>query len=355
MSRNTTFGVLAAIIAIALVELESWAFVSLAMRFSALRFYPSDVFSRMTDDQLARAASQGPLGWPANDSPRAAPSGHRPVCGSAFGDSMTYGAEVEDDEAWVHLVSLGLGCTVANYAVPAYGIDQTVLRYERIATEGKFVILGLFLEMIRRSVAASWTFYAPAQPMEIHQIKPYFNLDGEGFRLHPIPQPLTRQTIAAHHAGDYYMRDVGTAATFPYTLSAGRAIYLRLFRTDDYRRHTEKFLDPAHPSGSGVLARRLIDRFARTAHSRGARLVIVLFPSMNQLLVDNAQENRFADDLSRGKETCLIDLKPMLREHARLLGGKIPTAPKGHYTALGNRWIADAVAAGLETCGIAPA
>jgi hypothetical protein len=354
MSRNTKFGVLTAIIAIALVELGSWAFVSLAMWSRSLRFYPTDVFSRMTDDQLARAAGQGSLGWPSNDGPRASSTRLHPVCGSAFGDSMTYGAEVDDDKAWVHLLSLRLGCTVANHAVPAYGIDQTVLQYERIATQGNFVILGWFLEMIRRSVAASWTFYAPLQPMAIYQVKPYFSLNGDGLRLHLIPEPLTRQTIAAHHAGDYYMRDVGTAAKFPYTLTAGRGIYLRLFRTDDYRRHTEKYLDPAHPSGSGVLARRLVDRFAQTARQRRARLVIVLFPNMNQLLVDNAWENQFADDVSRGGETCLIDLKPTLREHARSLGGKIPMAPRGHYTVLANRWIADAVAANLATCRIAP-
>jgi len=67
---------------------------------------------------------------------------------------MTYGAEVEDEEAWVHLLSVRLGCTVANYAVPAYGLDQAVLRYEHSATEGKFVIVGVFLEMIRRTVAS---------------------------------------------------------------------------------------------------------------------------------------------------------------------------------------------------------
>jgi hypothetical protein len=209
------FAIFAAILVIAVVELESWAFVALAMRTDALRFYPPDVFSHMTAEQSALTASGGALGWPAGDSPRPSPSASQSVCGSAFGDSMTYGSEVEDDEAWIHLVSGRLGCTVANYAVPAYGLDQSVLRYEHVATDGDFVILGVFLEMIRRSVAASWTFYAPTQRTLLDQIKPYFSLDGEDLRLHPIPEPLTPQTIAAHHAGDYYMRDASVAATFP--------------------------------------------------------------------------------------------------------------------------------------------
>jgi hypothetical protein len=352
MSRNCKFGVVMAILVIAVVELQAWAFVRLAIWSGSLRFYPSEIFLRTSDEQLARAAGRGPLGWPANDSPRAAPSEQNSVCGSAFGDSMTYGTEVEDEEAWVHLLSRRLGCSVSNYAVPAYGLDQAVLRYERSATQGKFVILGLFLEMIRRSVAASWTFYAPVEPLAVYQIKPYFSLDGESLRLHPIPEP-TREAIAAHHLDDYYMRDVANVATFPYALTAVRGIYRRLVKIDDYRRHTEKYLDPAHPSGSGILARRLVDRFARTAVQRNARLAVVLVPSTGRLLVDDVWTDRFARDLTGRGETCVIDLKPILRQHARSLAGKIPTAPKGHYTALANRWIADGVEAGLGACGIA--
>ncbi|MFL4971778.1 MAG: hypothetical protein ACJ8FM_14415 [Xanthobacteraceae bacterium] len=354
MSRNFKFAALMAILVIAVVELQAWVFVRLAMWSGSLRFYPSDIFVRTTDEQLARAAGRGLLGWPSNEGPRAGPSEQKPVCGSAFGDSMTYGAEVEDDEAWVHLLSVRLGCTVANYAVPAYGLDQAVLRYEHSATEGKFVIVGVFLEMIRRSVAASWTFYAPVQPMAVYQIKPYFSLDGESLRLHAIPEPATRQAIAAHHVGDYYMRDVATVAKFPYALTAARGIYLRLVKTDDYRRHTEKYLDPAHPSGSGILARRLLDRFAHTAQRRNARLAVVLVPSIGRLLVDDVWTDQFARDLTGRAETCVIDLKPILRDYARSLAGKIPTAPKGHYTAQANRWMADGVAAGLGGCGITP-
>jgi hypothetical protein len=353
MSRNVRFGVLMAILVIAVVELQAWAFVRLAMWSAALRFYPPDIFLRMSDEQLARTAGRGPLGWPTDDSPRAAPSEHAPVCGAAFGDSMTYGSEVEDAEAWIHLLSRRLGCTVANHAVPAHGLDQALLRYETSAAQGKFVILGVFLEMVRRSVAASWTFYAPIEPMTVYQVKPYFTLEGEGLRLHPIAEPATRAAIAAHHIGDYYMRDVATVARFPYTLTAARGIYRRLAKTDDYRRNTEKYLDPAHPSGSGVLARRLIDRFAHAARQRNARVAVVLIPSTSRLLADDVWTDQFARDLTGRGATCVIDLKPVLREHARTLGGRIPTAPQGHYTAEANGWIADGVAAGLGACGLA--
>jgi len=353
MSRNWAFGVITAILVIAAIELQAWVFVRLAVWSGALRFYSSDIFVKTTDEQLARAAGRGPLGWPGTDGVRTAPPMSNPACGSAFGDSMTYGSEVEDDEAWVHQLSLRLGCTVANHAVPAYGLDQAVLRYELGATEGKFVILGLFLEMIRRSVAASWTFYAPVEPMIVYQVKPYFALDGESVRLHPIPDPPTRQSIAAHHLGDYYMREIATVARFPYTLTAARGIYRRLVKTDDYRRHTEKYFDAAHPSGSGILARRLIDRFAQAARWRSARFAVVLVPNRGRLS-DDVWSDQFARDLTGRGDTCVIDLKPLLRQHAGSVAGTLPTNPQGHYTALANRWIAGGVADGLGACGITP-
>jgi hypothetical protein len=122
-------------------------------------------------------------------------------------------------------------------------------------------------------------------------------------------------------------------------------------RTGDYRR-AEKFLDPAHPSGSGVLIRRLIDRFAEIARQRNVRLVVVLVPTAKHLMTDTAWEVAFANELRRRGDSCVIDVKPSLREHARPLGGRAPTMPRGHYTATGNRWIAEAVAAGLDNCNL---
>jgi hypothetical protein len=354
MSRNFKFGLVVAVFMLAAVELLSWALLNLAMWLNSLRLYSADVFLRMSDDDIVRAVGKRPLGWPSSEGPRAAPPADRRVCGSAFGDSMTYGAEVADNEAWIHLLSLRFDCTIANYGESGYGLDQTVLHYERVATEGEFVILGFFLEMIRRSVAASWTFYTPSHPMKVYQVKPYFTLDEAGLRLHPMPDPLTRDTIAAHHAADYYLRRVSTAMEFPYTTTAARALHVRFARTDDYRRDTEKYLDPAHPSGSGVLLRRLIDRFAETARRRNERLAVVLIPGPRRLMTDSSWEQDFTDDLRRRGDICVVDLKPPLREHARPLGGRVPTEPIGHYTAMGNRWIADAVAAGLINCGIAP-
>jgi hypothetical protein len=352
MTRNAKFGVLTLVVVVAVLELQCWLFGCLSMRLGALRFYPPDLFSQMTDEQLARYAPLSPLGWPAADKPRETPSEDRPICGSALGDSMTWGAEVEAEEGWVHQVSRKLGCNVANYAHSAYGLDQAVLRYERVRPTGNIVIIGMFAEMLRRSVAASWTFYASTEPG--HAIKPFFSLEGDGLRLHPIPTPLTREAIAAHHAHDYYKNRVWTELKFPLCVCSRTSDLYTVARTDDYRLLTDSFWGAAHPSGSGMLARRLVDRLAQATRESSGRLAVVLLPHVDRLSSDNSQYDRFADDLRRRDDVCVIDTRPTLRRQAAVLGVKALSAPNKHYNVFGNRLVAEAVVAGLHQCNIWP-
>jgi hypothetical protein len=165
---------------------------------------------------------------------------------------------------------------------------------------------------------------------------------------------LTRESVLTHHADDYFMQKVFTPATFPYTVTALREIYLWVTGFDYYWRDREEYLDPAHPSGSGVLARRLITRFAQTARRRKARLAIVLIPDARRVLIDTPFERQFIDDLRDSGEACVIDLKPALRRYVQELGGQMPHEPGGHYTPLGNRWIAEIVSSELVACGLVP-
>jgi hypothetical protein len=351
MTRELKFGVITLLIVIAMIELMSWGFATLATRFGILHFYRPDIFSHISDDQLAHGSTSNGLGWPSDDATRSAPEGRGPVCGSAFGDSFTFGSEVEDHEAWVHLLSRHTGCTVRNYGVSGYGLDQAVLRYERIAPEGNVLILGLFTEMPRRSVAASWTFYVSAEPPEYSKIKPYFTLSSD-LRLHPIPQPLTREKVAAHHANDYYMNQVWTPLRFPYAFQIVRALNGRVLRAAEYPLLTDSFWGEAHPSQSGVLTRRLVDRLVQAARGRSKHVAIVLMQHIDRLSADTPHYDKFTGELRGRGDLCVIDTKPILRTQVNLVGRQALRAPNGHYTALGNRMIAEAVAAGLDQCGV---
>src|SRR5690348_10974780 len=158
LKRRALFVGVGLLLAFAAVEAQSYAFARLSIaNGNSFLFYQPDIFD-ITKEQFATENTAGPLGWK-TDAARPQSTEHSPTCGSAFGDSMTYGAEVKDDEAWVHLLSELLGCNIRNFGVGGYGLDQAALRYEMTPPSGNFVILGLFIEMLRRDVAASWTFY----------------------------------------------------------------------------------------------------------------------------------------------------------------------------------------------------
>jgi hypothetical protein len=352
MRRSVVFGIITFLMVVGVIELMSWGFVVLATRIGALHFYPPDLFARLPDDQLTKGARSNGLGWPSNDNPRAVPVEAGPVCASAFGDSFTFALEVEDGETWAHLLSRRSGCTIRNYGVNGYGFDQAVLRYEHIAPKDDVVIFGLIVEGPRRSVAASWTFYGGGQPPVYSNIKPYFTVAGEDLRLHPIPAPLTREAIAAHHANDYYMRRGWTTPGFPNVLQVARATYRTAMRMLEYRRQTDTFWGAAHPSGSGILMRRLVDRVVRTSGGRNKHVAIVLMPIPDQFSQKTPHYERFAADLRRRGDVCVIDTAPTVRAQARQVGVAALSAPGKHLNALGNRVVAEAVAAELDRCGI---
>ena len=50
-------------------------------------------------------------------------------CVSAYGESVVFDYRVSDGLAWSNELSARLGCRVANFGVPSYGVDQALLRF----------------------------------------------------------------------------------------------------------------------------------------------------------------------------------------------------------------------------------
>ncbi len=103
----------------------------------------------------------------------------------ATGDSYTKGDEVADAESWPAQVQTLLGWRAINAGVGAYGLDQTVLRTERLVKELKpaVLVLGLIADDVRRAeMSRLWG-----------REKPYFELDGGRLVLRNVPVPRPRQ------------------------------------------------------------------------------------------------------------------------------------------------------------------
>ena len=82
----------------------------------------------------------GVLGWPSplttienldSSGARVSPAFPAPgsECVSLYGDSFTFGSEVNDEQAWGNVLARNLGCRVANFGVGGYGTDQAVMRF----------------------------------------------------------------------------------------------------------------------------------------------------------------------------------------------------------------------------------
>lgn len=79
---------------------------------------------------------------------------------SCYGDSFTFGRQVNDDETWEYYLSQLVQSNVKNFGVGNYGIDQALLRLKREFPKNRtnFVIMGVVPDTISRIVSV-WKHY----------------------------------------------------------------------------------------------------------------------------------------------------------------------------------------------------
>ena len=131
---------------------------------------------------------QSVSGWTANvdssglrSNGRFIPAPGRPIL--AIGDSFTFGDEVADEETWVAGLERRLNKRVLNAGVSAYGIDQAVLRAERLLDQYQpdVVILSFVADDIDRT---EFDYFPYGRGW-----KPYFELVNGSLSLRNVPVP----------------------------------------------------------------------------------------------------------------------------------------------------------------------
>lgn len=183
--------------------------------------------------------------------------GRPPVTGSlivAFGDSMTEGTAVGNDETWpAHLERL-TGRRVLNAGVRGYGLDQIVLRAERMIPKIKpsTVVLAFIADDISRT----------ALSVREAKGKPYFVPEGEGLALRNVPVQVAGRSplmMAARHILGYsYLFD--------------RIVNRLGVQQFWYGREVGTGIDPF------IVSCRLMDRFAGLVKREGANALVVALP-----------------------------------------------------------------------------
>jgi hypothetical protein len=254
------------------------------------------------------------------------PSRERPIT-LVVGDSFAFGDEVLDAETWPAALERAIDAPVLNAAVPGFGLDQAVLRAERLAplVAPDRILVSFIPHDVRRCAMSIWSQHA----------KPWFDVAAGRLRAHPT----SRYARWRHAVAPTLSRSVLLESLFHDVL-----------RSDG----PDTF---AHHRGDEV-ACLLLDRLTALARERGVPVVLVAQPQ-TPLPTEARYPSDEADPRSDGELAAIVlacaerrglpvvdaiaavaALPPERR--AALFGGK------GHNSPDGNRYLAEIVAAALD-------
>lgn len=241
------------------------------------------------------------------------------------GDSLSFGFGVPVEDSFPEILQslIGSGWEVVNASVVGYGLDQAYLLFltEGIKYEPDLVLVK-FSSADIYDLRCSLRFGTP---------KPYFRLLEGRLKLQNVPVPTaTRMT-------DLYAQ----APLFDVLYTRSHLYRLLFHRFSDPLKALTRSEEVLSSEEGLAVAAAIIRRLAITARAVGARLVILAIPHQDWLTPGGRAEHRTAVELLRTTGVPYIDLWEALS--ARADGGLFLTGDNVHFTAKGNRVIAEEI------------
>ena len=217
---------------------------------------------------------------------------NEPACVSLYGDSFTWADDVQDDQAWGHLLAQRLSCRVANYGLPGAGIDQALLRYENnTADKAEINVLAFFSEDIVRHVTRNIGWIYPQFPNALPVTKPRFSIDDDdSLILIPIKNPdydIYPKYIL--NPGSYVSKDFlipggpsGLATSrFPYTRRMLETfLNYKIVAKIKGKPWYGDFYEATHPSQALQISAKIVQRFVDLSSQRNSLSLVVFLPSI---------------------------------------------------------------------------
>jgi hypothetical protein len=275
---------------------------------------------------------------------------------SAFGDSFTFGSEVDNEETWERqLEGLDSHFEVLNFGMGAYGLDQAYLRYlqDGVPFNSDIVVIGFMSENIYRNLNVFRPFYYSSYSTNIYT-KPRFSLENGTLSL--LKNPLTTiddYTRFITH-DEEVLQEIGHNDYFYWIkYRAGRMDRLPSVRLIKIAtQNVKERLNPvvtlegsyAVSSEGFRLTTRLFEEFSCAALRHGSLPVIVIYPDLGDLRRQrNHQPRRYKPLLEHlhTKGFRYLDVLDDFVEHEPTLSVDRLTVGKwGHYSPLGNALVA---------------
>lgn len=276
-------------------------------------------------------------------------------CVTLYGDSMTYGAEVSDDEAWGNVLAQRLRCPVGNFGAGGYGTDQALLRFiGNNEDHAAVTVVGIYADNPLRNVNQYRYFLSGGEGLGM---KPRFVLEGGELKLIPLPTLSYEQfTRALVEPGEMFLYETFLPGslhglvrwTFPYTVSL-----LRLLRSEPVSSYLRgqpswiSFYDPADESRALPITVAIVEEFRRARSHRA--IVAVLFPTPASYNISHGGVSAL-HPLSEQLEAHGVPTRDLTTDFGVHLGDRSicelvtdRATCTGHFNAAGNRVIAEAV------------
>jgi hypothetical protein len=277
---------------------------------------------------------------------------------AAFGDSFTFGGDVVDRDSYPEaLARLDSGIDVANYGVPAYGLDQAFLRYlqERGSATPQVVIIGYLAENICRNVSVFRPFYNQTTVFPL--AKPRYRLAADGLELLPSPlatpesyrrllaEPARALAELGRHDAHYRWRPHASG----WDQSAGvRLVKLALAQLAPANR------DGCYGSAEAfAVTTRLFRLFYETVLQDGAQPVILVFPTREDVVRwSSGRRSRYASLLQFFDEEGYRFIDGMAVFEGAGRNQSIDELIPGHLSPLANTLVAEHLRERLRGFGL---
>jgi hypothetical protein len=262
-----------------------------------------------------------------------------------LGDSFTFGLEVPFEDTWGARLEQNLGpqAQVLNFGVDGYGVDQSYLRYQRDARpwHPDLVILGFINHDLYRSLAVYSFLSFPDWGFPF--AKPRFMADRDGLRLINTPLPTPEVIFASRSITDlpYLQYEPG--------YHADEWEWHPLYRSFLVRWLFSRFPRALEPGADAIdetlisLNHEILLSFIKLAKTEGSTPLVVYFPTRGDF-----KGEQFVLERRWEKERVLVQLHDQQIEYidltaclSRIPPGELFIAGRPHYSALGNRAVAD--------------
>lgn len=288
-------------------------------------------------------------------------------CVSIYGDSFTFGDEVDDDEAWGNVLSGLINCKVANFGTNGYGMDQAYLRYKlNDSDQSPISVLGIYPDDFLRNLNQYRPFLAGPHALKVG-LKPRFVIDEGSINLVAPPKFSYEELLQAISEPELFFpqetflpgSEYGPQTlSFPYTLTL-----LGVLKSESIQSYVKRrpawmaYLNDEHSTGAIKIADHIIRNFVNTARERGHRSLVVIFPTPASIRyykrTDKLATGKLLEILQRN-DIIHLDLHQGIVDYLSERNYREILTENSHYNAEGNYLIASLLKPMIEIVNNSP-